>query len=230
MEKEHFGRPIPQSVAIVAMGQSRIDYGTNSSWLGNYREVADEIWVVNRMAAYIYNDILFRMDDLSEERDDVPEPFKKTMREHPLLVTSKAYPEYPGSVDYPLEEVVQSIGVPYLNTTPAYALAYAIHLGVKQIHVYGCDYTYPNQARAEKGRGCFEWLMGFAFAKGIELMMGPNTSLMDTCIPPGEKFYGYKDFVRADVIDGEWKILIDPTQQNAASFEKGVGQEVLNDN
>jgi len=207
-KKYHFGRDIPESVVIVAMGQSRIDYGTHSSWLGSYKEVAGEVWVINRMATYVYHDILFRMDDLMQPRDDIPEAFKKTMKEHPLLVTSKAYPEeYPGSVDYPLEQVVQYIGVPYLNTTPAYALAYAIYLGIQEIHIYGCDYTYPNQVLFEKGRACFEWLMGFAFAKGIELKMGPNTSLMDVCLPPEQKFYGYSDFVRADVIDGEWKII-----------------------
>lgn len=194
MEKEHFkGRPIPDSVAIVAMGFSRLDYGTAATSIGGYRALADEVWAINKMGGVIFHDIVWRIDDLMENRELMYPEYLRWLKTHPFIVTSTAYPdEFPGSVEYPLEEVVNDIGIPYLNTTPAYALAYAIYLGVKKISIYGCDYTYPNQAMAEQGRGCFELLMGIAFSRKTQLVIGKHASLLDQCIPIEERFYGYK--------------------------------------
>ena len=206
MSKEHFGRPIPKSIAIVAMGKSRLDYGTHATCKGGYRGVADEIWVINKMGGVIFNDIVWRMDDLRDNKELMYPEYERWLKEHPLIVTSTPYPEFPGSVEFPLEEVLRNIGIPYFNTTPAYALAYAIYLEIPEIHLYGCDYTYPDQPMAEKGRGCFEMLMGIGFARNIALLLGPNTSLLDTCLPIEERFYGYNSKVSADVVDGKWKV------------------------
>jgi hypothetical protein len=50
----------------------------------------------------------------------------------------------------------------YFNSTAAYAVAYAIHMGVKKISVFGMDFTYPNAHDAEKGRACVEFWLGIA--------------------------------------------------------------------
>jgi hypothetical protein len=51
--------------------------------------------------------------------------------------------------------VINSCGIAYFNNTAAYAVAYAVHIGVKKITLFGCDYTYPNAHDAEKGRGLY---------------------------------------------------------------------------
>lgn len=94
-------------------------------------------------------------------------------------------------VEFPLEAVVNSTGYGYFNSTAAYAVAFAIHIGVKKISLYGCDYTYPNAHDAEKGRGCLEFWLGFAAARGIKLSMPRQTSLMDALEPDAKRYYGY---------------------------------------
>lgn len=214
-ETIHFGKPAPESVAIVAMGRSRLDYGTHATSVGGYRAVAGEIWAINKMGGVIYHDILWRMDDLMHNRELMYPEFLNVLKEHPFIVTSTAYPdEFPGSVAYPLEKVLRNIGIPYFNTTPAYALAYAIYLGVKRIHLYGCDYTYPNQPVSEAGRGCFEMLMGIAYERKIQLRVGPNTSLLDTCVPIEKRFYGYSGPVKVEINDDDgWRIKQNSTSE-----------------
>ena len=223
IEKSHFGRPIPKSVAIVAMGQSRLDFGTHAISIGNCANIADEIWAINKMISHIPSDLCFRMDDLMHNREMMPGPYLELLKMHPLLVTSKAYPkEFPNSVEFPLIEVLENIGIPYFNTTPAYALAYAMYLEIPRVHIYGCDYTYPDKLMQEEGRGCFEMLMGMAFVRGIDLLLGPNTSLLDTCIPIGERFYGYKDHPEIDFVGGKWKITKTPMPETVSN---DVGEE-----
>ena len=224
-EPSHFGRPVPKSIAIVAMGRSRLDYGTHATSVGGYKAVADEIWAVNKMGGVIYHDVLWRMDDLMHNRELMYPEMLRWLKTHPLIVTSTAYPEeFPGSVEFPLEAVLRDIGVPYFNTTPAYALAYAIYLRIPNIHIYGCDYTYPNQPLAEEGKGCFEFLMGIAWSRKIELRVGPNCSLLDICRPTEERFYGYKKgSISAEMLWDGWHIKRLSTQgENLASSTEDV--------
>jgi hypothetical protein len=107
------------------------------------------------------------------------------------IITSREHPDYPGLVAFPLEEVVNSLGQAYFNSTAAYAVAYAIHLGVKHISIFGCDYTYPDAHDAEKGRGCLEFWLGIASARGIKLSVPKTSTLLDGIYTQQEHFYGY---------------------------------------
>lgn len=223
-EIKHFqDRPIPKSIAIVAMGASRIDYGTRAGYMGGYKAAADEVWAINRMGGVVFNDILWRMDDLRHITSEMTPEYERVLKEHPCVVTSTVYPEFPNSIAYPLEEVLQDIEIPYFKTTPAYALAYAVYLRIPEIHIYGCDYTYPNQNMAEEGRGNFEMLMGIAYARKLALCLGPNTSLFDTCVPMPQRFYGYNNSITAVNPDGRWKII--SMQEQPVSLNRDVEKE-----
>ena len=52
-EKDHFGRPIPKSIAMVGMGLSRVDYGFHATSAGSWRAVADEVWAINKMRGMV---------------------------------------------------------------------------------------------------------------------------------------------------------------------------------
>ena len=226
MTRQHFnGRPIPQSIAIVAMGFSRLDYGTHATSVGGHRAVADEIWAINKMGGVIFHDIMWRMDDLRIDTKLMYPEYERWLKTHPLIVTSTAYPEFPGSIEFPLEEVLRDIGIPYLNTTPAYALAYAIYLGIKKILIYGCDFTYPEQAMCERGQGCFEMLMGIAFQRKIELNLGPHAALLDTSTPVNKRFYGYHN-IDVSIVNGLWNIK----RTSVPEKDEVSTSEVLNDN
>jgi hypothetical protein len=116
----------PYTVAIVAMGPSYADYMRDCLAKSGRLQVADETWAINAMAGVIDHDRAFIMDDLpyfaKAARSENPPlvGYNDWLHRHPgPIYTQKAYPEFPGSVEYPLEEVVNSVGYPYFNTTVA---------------------------------------------------------------------------------------------------------------
>jgi len=202
-------RSVPESVALVALGNSKSDYVDDVCRAGSRQGVADEVWVVNKLADLFAHDVLFRMDDLMEPRQtnykvisdrhnkNIHERFDPVLRAHPgPIITSKAYPEYPGSIEYPLEKVINYLGYSYFATTPAYAVAFASMIGVKHLLIYGCDYNYYwNATLAEEGRGNMEFVLALCMAKGLKVSLARNTSLLNRNVPIDMQFYGYKDLM-----------------------------------
>jgi len=180
------------------MGMSAATYLRLAANKGGRQRVADEVWAINSMGGVIHHDLLFHMDDCKVQesraaRDSVGNiaGMLRWLHDHPRFFTSKAYPDYPGAVEFPLQDVINSTGAAYFNNTVAYALAYAIHIGVKKIGIYGADYSYEHMHKAEKGRGCLEFWVGIAAARGIEVEVAGDSTLLDACVPDSHKFYGY---------------------------------------
>ena len=188
----------PGSVAIVAMGLSNVDYlltcGTNGS-----RKYFDEVWGINVISDIVQCDRGFMMDPLAFfEADPRTEKhlsanYKEWLSRCKIpIYSSIADPEFPCLVEYPLEAVINSVRSSYFSNTVAYALAYAIHLGVKRIFLFGCDYNYGPGSRAyEDGRACVEFYVGIAGERGIEVNVASNSSLLDTNKKSRDKMYGY---------------------------------------
>lgn len=184
---------VPYSVSLVAMGPSRASYFSDALANSSPKGVSDEVWTINAMSGLIRHDRAFILDDLRY--------FEKASREHkhlagysdwlrdlPLIYTSKAYPEFPNSVDFPLKEVVNSLGFGYFNNTCAYALAYAIHIGVKTVRLYGMDYASADRGFAEAGRACMEYWVATAISRGMKVWIAGDSSL---CDQNKREFYGY---------------------------------------
>lgn len=167
--------------------------------LGGRSAYCDEVWAINGLGDVFQCDRIFHMDDVRiQEIRAAAAPESNIakmiawMRKHPgPIITSRVHPDYPGLVEFPLEAVINDLGFAYLNNTAAYAVAYAIHIGVKKISLWGCDFTYPNAHDAEKGRACVEFWLGFARCRGVEIATGNQSSLMDACVPWAERLYGY---------------------------------------
>ncbi len=191
----------PKHVAIVALGPSSLGFVRAAETCGGTKAYCDECWGVNMVGGVLQCDRIFHMDDFKIQEwrieNDSPLALKlkgqlEWMKKTDVpIYTSRAYKDYPSSIDYPLEDVIHSCGVPYFNNTSVYAICYAIHLGVKKLSLWGFDFTYPDMAAAEMGRGCCEFWVGRAMKAGIEVCLPPDTTLLDTCLPPETKFYGY---------------------------------------
>lgn len=206
--------PVPKHVAIVAMGASA------RSWLGfvvskgSRHRIADETWVVNSAGAAIQHDRMFLMDDVDilrplarQDPDSMVAGLFEWLHAHPGPVyVPRVHAGFPGMVEYPLQEVVANLGIPYLNTSVAYAVAYAIYLGVQQVSMYGCDFTYPDRHIAEGGRGCCEFLMGIGGSRGIKFGVAADSTLMDAQVPLNKRFYGYAEPLTVEYVDGKVKI------------------------
>lgn len=238
MSDARFERPRPHSVAIVAMGASSKDYINIAAQSGGRLAIADETWAINAMGNIIAHDRLFAMDDMSELVHDARRYGKKVangmlewLPRHPGPVYMiREYPQVPGAVEYPVEDVLNFIGFPYFNNTVAYTVAYAMYIGVKAIKLYGCDFTYPNQHQGEEGRGNVEWLLGMAGAKGIHIEVSDSTTLMDGFKPLGDRLYGFDETaVPEQQKDGSWKIRFPDREKDAVPTEPRVVQEPMPD-
>lgn len=190
---------VPDRVAILGLGPSLETFVDVAKRMGGRRGLVDEVWGINALGDVIQCDRVFHMDDVriqeiraaARPESNIAEMLK-WLRRHPGPVyTSREHPDYPGLVEFPIEDVVNSVGVAYFNSTAAYAVAFAVHLGVKHISLFGCDFTYPNSHDAEKGRACVEFYLGMAKARGITIGLPNNTSLMDGIATKQDRLYGY---------------------------------------
>lgn len=204
------GLPVPDHVAILGLGPSLASFVDLTKRLGGRSAWCDEVWGINAVADVIACHRVFHMDDLSvqEARAEAkPEgniaSMVRWLRKHPgPIYTSRLRPGYPGLVEFPLQEVLRDGGLPYFNNTAAYAIAYAVLIGVKKISLFGIDFTLPNIHAGEKGRACCEFWLGIAAARGIVIVGPEQTTLMDYCAPDSERFYGY-DCADVSVEDNE---------------------------
>jgi hypothetical protein len=204
-------------VALVALGHSCTNYMELAFGAGGRHRIWDETWGVNAAGDVICCDRIFHMDDIRIQESRAAAGNEKVaamlawMKTHPgPIMTSKAYPDYPGLVEYPLEEVVNHLGATYFNNTVPYAIAYAAHIGVKELHLYGVDYSYPNILDAEKGRACSEYWIRAAQERGCEVSVAQNSTIMDafTGIP-----YGYDtEDIRWEAVDGKFKLIRTPKE------------------
>lgn len=203
----------PYSVAIVAMGHSHQAYLDECLAKSSRFQVADETWAINAMCGVVQHDRAFIMDALpyfsKAAKDANPSliGYKDWLASHPgPIYTQKAYPSFPGSVEYPLLDVLNYVRVPYFNTTVAYALCYAIYLKVKSIRLYGCDFTYGagNRGFAEAGRACLEFWIRDCNWRGIEVVI-PNSSTL--CDRNNQVLYGYSIQPKLEMQNNIWKLV-----------------------
>ncbi|MBK8916483.1 MAG: class I SAM-dependent methyltransferase [Phycisphaerales bacterium] len=192
--------PNPEHVAILGLGPSLEQYVDLVKRLGGKHVYCDEVWGINAVGGVIMCDRIFHMDDVRVQEaraKAAPESniahMLEWLRVHPgPVITSRAHPDYPGLVEFPLEDVLNRTGrAPYFNSTAAYAVAYAIYLGVKRISLFGVDFTYPNAHQAEKGRACVEYWLGVAAQLGIIVNVPKTSTLLDAMNTQADRLYGY---------------------------------------
>lgn len=189
----------PAHVVILGLGPSVTQYLEITKRAGSRKKFCDEVWTINALGDVFACDRVFHMDDVRVQEiraAAAPDSNIAAMLEwlkttKTPIYTSRAHAKYPALVEFPLEAVLNDIGFAYFNSTAAYAVALAIHLGVQKITLMGLDFTYPNAHHAEKGRACVEFLLGIAAARGIKLSVPRQSSLMDGCHDVQERLYGY---------------------------------------
>lgn len=202
--------PVPKRVALVGLGGSSWNYVNEVDAIGNRKDKFDEVWTMNSYCNVIESDRLWHMDNIEVQRIRAKggnvkvKGFLKAMKEYKgPIYTSVLHPDYPNLVQYPLMEIAQKLGSLYFTSTPAYAIAYAIYIGVEEISLYGLDYTWPGMAEVELGRSCAEYWIGQGSARGVKFKVAPFSSLMEARVWSKERIplYGYDGF-RAEMYEG----------------------------
>lgn len=198
-------------IAILGLGPSIDQYLEITKRLGGRSAFCDEVWAINALGEVFDCDLVFHMDDVriqeirakARPNSNIARMLDWIRRSKVPVVTSRPHPDYPATCAYPLEDVLNTLGHDYFNSTAAYAVAYAIYVGATKISLFGMDFTYPNSHDAEKGRGCVEFWLGQAHARGIKINLPKTTSLLDSNYPREARLYGY------DTLDVKFNVEAD---------------------
>lgn len=197
---EHPTGKVPESVSLVALGPTKEDFVKNQC-RHKPNVKAEEVWTLNTGIRWLKHDLAFIMDDMSEFGHHFPD-YGDAMRDADKpIITSALYDEFPMSVEYPLQEILTDFKQTYFNNSVPYIIAYALHIGVKYMYIFGADYTFPGQEARESGRGCVEFWIGFAASRGMVVQVVETSTLMDAC--EDNRFYGYihQPIVKFNVTD-----------------------------
>lgn len=219
-------------IAILGLGPSLDQYLEITKRLGGRSRFCLETWTINALGNVFESDLVFHMDDVRIQEirakaapaSNIAAMLGWLKTSKVPVVTSRKHPDYPSLVEFPLEDILNHLGHDYFNSTAAYAVAFAIHIGATKISLFGMDYTYPNAHDAEKGRACVEFWLGQAHARGIQINLPKTTTLLDSMYPRSSRLYGY-DTVDIDFIsqaDGCVKLEFKEreTLPTAAEIEK----------
>lgn len=77
----------------------------------------------------------------------------------------------------------------YLHNSIPYILAYAAFIGVRRVHLFGADYTFPGNPVREDDRANTEYWVGLLRGFGIEVWVPGETTLLNT--RDGLRLYGF---------------------------------------
>ena len=229
----------PTRVAMVGLGPS-----ANAFWLENAQFNAappyDAVWVVNRAATSFRHDLCFDMHDLRDLTRKYPQEMHRFVTAEKPIMTLAAYPEFPMSVAFPIKETLEFIKHDILNSTPAYMMAFALMIGVKELYLYGMDFHYENLDRAEAGGQGMAYLLGMAQVLGVNYRIPNTSSLLDAYRvhlvdgQPMRPLYGYSEATGARdprIPEGAKVITLHPqgTQMSAEQPRYRLGEAEVGD-
>jgi len=192
-------QPLPElegkNIALVAMGQSQIDYHLSRT----HSLAFDEVWAINAMISVLPEiDRAFILDPMSrffdtEDAGSMTQVMRKYLPQinYPIY-TCELDKRVPAAEEFPLGPLVGDLGCAYFNNTVAYAIAFALWSKVSHLTVFGVDFTYKtNMHFAESGKACCEFWLAKCMENNIEVSVAPRSNLLETDIPTKEKLYGY---------------------------------------
>lgn len=172
--------------SCLALVAHSYQHGPPRTWAGPGRT---EIWGLNAAAFAFDCDISFNMHDMLQEQYAWLKPWYTKWNR--TVVTCRALKDVPCFVEYPLGEIMEEFGDPYLMNTTTYAMAAAKWCGAKKIMLFGTDFNYPNSEAYEHGRANVEYWIGKLQETGMAVQLPDNTTLMDVSKRLESGVYGY---------------------------------------
>jgi len=203
-----------KTVAIIGLGVSQVDFAIG---LENSREW-DEIWCINSAGLVYPADRIFALDPASRffDSDDAGKQTNamiKLMSESDVpIYTCEEDPRIKNPIRYPVEEVCNATKCAYMNTTVAFAIAYALYNKVGRIDLFGIDFSYKqNMHFAEAGRACVEFWISKCMSEDIIVGISGRSTVLDSNVPATEKLYGFHRLDKPLVaVPHEGKFIIGP--------------------
>jgi len=174
-------REIPH-LAIIGMGKSVYQ------WIvSNYADIQDcEVWTLNMGSAIFRHDVVFDMHEDEYLVGDKAAPRidkrREWLKKHDKpIIMPKALSDFPTSLTYPLREVIEGTGSTYFSTGVAYMLALAYMCKVRQLKLFGIDFSYDRSLAThnEPGQKCCEYWTGRIQERGCNVELPNDTHFMD---------------------------------------------------
>jgi len=180
----------PKHIAIVAMGDSSVHYMRKRTINQGVDIVPDEVWGINFVCDWLKADKIFLMDGFeSLEGLGWDSWAKRQVKSTVPFIMPFKEKRFKCSVAYPLEEVIHNLKVwKELSNTACYALAYAIHIGVRRIDCFGFDFDYKDErfldpdghpyiCVQEDTKAATQFWAGIAIGRGIAVNSAPGRFL-----------------------------------------------------
>ena len=221
-----------KSVAIIGLGVSQVDFAIG---LDNSQEW-DEVWCINSAGLVYPADRIFALDPASRffDSDDAGKQTNamiKLMSESDVpIYTCEEDPRIKNPVRYPVEEVCNATKCAYMNTTVAFAIAYALYNKVGRIDLFGIDFSYKeNMHFAEAGRACVEFWISKCMSEDIIVGISGRSTVLDSNVPATEKLYGFHRLEKPLVaVPHEGRFMIGPFDEINEQLER-VGLKINED-
>jgi len=186
-----------KTVAMVGMAPTTCS-------LAPFEDKNVEIWALNEMHAWPWlkrADRWFQIHHSDSFKRDLAKRdvhgHYDWLRENPLdipIIMQYQHEEIPKSVGYPLREICDEFlgglrrgdaKVKYFTSTLAYEIAYALHLGVDRIELYGFEMSSGDEYIEQKGSA--EFWMGIALGRGVEIYLPPSCILLYSNLYGGDE-------------------------------------------
>ena len=166
-------------------------------WVGEYSksraymtDIMRLTWEMPIMTTIVDKEVEQMVDQMGGNIDNVitypVTDIRDTLGEHYYNVCRGKIPESMSK-----ESFIKTKGnsMLYLKNSVPLILAYALHIGVRSIYLFGADYTHPMSNRREADQPCAEYWCGFLEACGVALFLPQDTTLKSA--RDGLSIYGY---------------------------------------
>ncbi len=186
-----------------------------------YDDESYEFWGVNEMwydKSVKKCDVLFELHDYKwiVEGKRLKEHIKwlRENREVPVFM-QRHYDDIPLSFPYPKDDIIKRFGS-YFTNTISWEIALAIHLGYKEIRIYGVNMA--NDVEYASQRPSCEYFIGLARGMGIEVYLPPESDLLK-CL----YLYGFEDG-ELSMMSAKYDAFIKEQEQRIATQNGAINQ------
>jgi hypothetical protein len=166
----------PKRTKVAIMG-----FATSSRSLAPFDDPEWEIWTLNQLYRHVprctrHFDIHRNWEEDNVEGTDHKGWIKDAGEAGIPTYMVHHHPDLPSSVQYPIEDVIKSVGIDYFTSTVAFEVAYAVMEGFKEIALYGIDLIVGTEYDVQKAN--LEFHLGMAHGLGVKVVIPPQSALL----------------------------------------------------
>lgn len=229
----------PKTVALLALGPSRNAYAAanlepdlSDAVLG-----VDETWTLNRGLSLVPHDLLWVMDHIQGEADKFPRYGERLWKHDRPIITSDNCDGWPAHVRrFPFNEVwnwlrtvVQPQHGDWYHNSLAYIFVYSAFIGVRELRVFGADYSNHSSGVVEDGHPNVAYWAGRLESVGLSVRMPSDSAFLNA--NQRHWIYGYRDDPRVIPANrGRFRTLVglDADEESTAllSGERQVAESI----